>query len=108
MESKKILEIEDEQLHDYELVIIISPRIDGEKLDAVIDKVSQFITGKGGVIADVERWGKRRLAYPIRHFEDGSYVLARFKLKPALSKEIEANLRISEEVLRHLLIRLTE
>jgi len=55
----------------------------------------------------VERWGKRRLAYPIEHFMEGNYVLARFKLKPALSKELEANLRISEELLRHLLIKLS-
>ncbi len=106
MVSKKILKVEDGQLRNYELVLIISPEVEGEKFDAVIDNVSQFITGKGGIISDVERWGKRRLAYTIRHFEEGSYVLARFKLKPTLSKELEANLRISEEVLRHLLIRL--
>ena len=52
------------------------------------------------------RWGKRKLAYPIEHFTDGNYVLTQFKLKPELSKELEASLRISEEVLRYLLIRL--
>jgi small subunit ribosomal protein S6 len=99
--------IEDERLRDYELALIISPEIVGEKFDTVVNNVSQFITGKGGIISDVEQWGKRRLAYPIRHFEEGSYVLTRFKLKPALSKEVEANLQISEEILRHLLIKLS-
>ncbi len=99
--------VEDEHLRDYELVLIISPEVLEEKFDAVIDNVSQFITGKGGIISDVEQWGKRRLAYPIKHFEEGSYVLSRFKLKPALSKELEANLQISEEILRHLLIKLS-
>ena len=108
MISKKVLKVEDEQLRDYELVLIISPEVGGEKFDAVIDKVSQFITGRGGIVSDVERWGKRRLAYPIRHFEEGSYVLAQFKLKPTLNKELEASLRISEEVLRHLLVKLSE
>jgi len=108
MVSKKILKVEDGQLRDYELVLIISPEVEGEKFDAVIDNVSQFITGKGGIISDVERWGKRRLAYTIKHFEEGSYVLAQFKLKPTLGKELEANLRISEEVLRHLLVKLGE
>ena len=104
MASKKV---EDEHLRDYELVLIISPEVLGEKFDTVIDNVSQFIAGKGGVISDVEQWGKRRLAYPIKHFEEGSYVLTRFKLKPTLSKEVEANLQISEEILRHLLIKLS-
>ncbi len=99
--------VEDEQLRDYELVLIISPEVPGEKFDTVIDNVSQFIAGKGGIISDVEQWGKRRLAYPIRHCEQGSYVLTRFKLKPTLSKELEANLQISEEILRHLLIKLS-
>jgi len=97
---------EDEQLRDYELVLILSPEAQEEKFDAVVDNVSRFITGKGGIISDVEQWGKKRLAYPIKHFEQGSYVLSRFKLKPTFSKELEANLQISEEILRHLLIKL--
>ncbi len=98
--------VEDEHLRDYELVLIISPEVLGEKFNAVIDNVSQFITEKGGIISDVERWGKRRLAYPIEHFMEGSYVLTHLRLKPALSKELEANLQISEEVLRHLLVKI--
>ena len=106
MVSEKVSTEEDEQLPDYELVLVISPEVAEEEFEAAIDKVSQFVSGKGGSISDIERWGKRRLAYPIRHFVEGSYVLTRFKLGPAFGKELEANLRISEEVLRHLLIRL--
>jgi len=97
---------ESEQLRDYELVLVISPEINEEEFEATIDNVSRFVTKNGGTISNIERWGKRRLAYPIIHFVEGSYVLARFKLRPAFGKELEANLRISEEVLRHLLIRL--
>ncbi len=104
-DSKEALKVEDKQLRDYELVFIISPEVEDGTLDATIDNVSQFITGKGGTISDVERWGKRRLAYPIKHFLEGSYVLSRFKMKPVGSKELEANLQISEEILRHLLIK---
>ncbi|MFC1991914.1 30S ribosomal protein S6 [Chloroflexota bacterium] len=96
----------DRQLRDYELVLIISPEVAEERFEAVIDNVSQFVTGKGGVIASIDRWGKRSLAYPIKHHVDGSYVLARFKMKPAFGKELETSLRISTEVLRHLLIKL--
>ncbi|MBA7636032.1 30S ribosomal protein S6 [subsurface metagenome] len=108
MVPKKELKGEDKQQRDYELVLIVSPEVTDEALDATIDNVSQFITGKDGVISDVERWGKRKLAYPIKHFMEGSYVLSRFKLKPALSKELEANLQISEAILRHLLIKLSD
>ena len=51
-------------------------------------------------------WGKKKLAYPIGQFVEGSYVLAHFNLKPASTKELEANLQISEEVLRHLLVKI--
>ena len=105
--SKKVSKVEDKQLRDYELVLIISPEVVEEKLDATIDNISQFITEKGGTISDIERWGKKRLAYPIEHFMEGSYVLTRFRLEPLLSKELETNLQISEEVLRHLLVSLS-
>ncbi len=82
--SKKVLKVEDKQFRDNELVLIISPEVVEEKFDATIDGVSQFITEKGGTISNVERWGKRRLAYPIEHFMEGSFVLTRFCLKPAL------------------------
>lgn len=106
--NNEALKVEDKQLRDYELVFIISPEVEDEALDAAVDSVSQFITGKEGIISGVERWGKRRLAYPIKHFTEGSYVLSRFKMKPVWSKELEANLQISEEILRHLLIKLSD
>ena len=106
MVSDKVLTEEDKKLCDYELVLVISPDVTEEEHEARIENVSQFITGKGGTISDIDRWGKRRLAYPIRHYIEGSYVLAKFKLRPEFGKELEAGLRISEEVLRHLLIRL--
>ena len=98
---------EDKQPRDYELVVIISPEVADNALDSVIDNVSRFITENGGTISNVERWGKRKLAYPIKHFMEGSYVLTRFRLRSTLGKELEASLRISEEVLRHLLVRLS-
>jgi small subunit ribosomal protein S6 len=104
---KKVVKADDKQLHNYEMVLIISPELAEEKLEAAINNVSQFITERGGTVSNVERWGKRKLAYPVEHFMEGSYVLTRFSMKPALSRELEANLKISEEVLRHLLVKLS-
>lgn len=87
------------------MVFIISPEVADEALESKINGVSQFITGRNGVIDSVEQWGKKKLAYPLNHFLEGNYVLARFKLSPTRCKELEANLKISEEILRHLLIK---
>ena len=104
---KKIVpQAEDKRVHDYELVVIISPEVVDEALDTKIDDISKLITGKEGVVSTVERWGKRKLSYPIKHFAEGNYVLAQFKMDPKWSKELEATLLISEEILRHLLVRL--
>ena len=106
MVSNKVLTEKEEQLRDYEMVLVISPEVAEGEFEATIDDLSRFITGRGGAISDIERWGKRRLAYPIMRFVEGNYILARFKLKPEFGKELEADLRISEKLLRHLLIRL--
>ena len=91
---------------DYELVLIISPEVDDEALNTTIENISQLIKGRDGIVSEVEQWGKRKLAYPIKHFMEGSYVLMRFKLNPLLNKELEANLQISERILRYLLIKI--
>ncbi len=107
MVTENAQNIEEEQLCDYELVVIISPAVEEEGFEAAIESVNRFVTGRGGVVSDVERWGKRRLAYPIKHYGEGSYVLTRFRMKPEDNRELESNLRISEDVIRHLLIKLS-
>lgn len=104
--SKKSSEAEGGRIHDYELVLILSPELTDESLNSAVEKTSQFITEKGGTVAEVQRWGKRKLAYALKHHLEGNYILVRFKISPTLSKELESRLRISEEVLRHLLVRL--
>ncbi len=90
---------------DYELTLILNPEINEDKYKATIDKVSQLITGKGGAIAAVEPWGKKRMAFPIKRFKEGNYVLLKCKMEPKTITELESNLKLTEEVLRHLLIK---
>ena len=104
--SDKVLQSEDKKTRDYEMVLVISPEVAEDKFESTIDGISKFITDNGGVVSEVEQWGKRKLAYPIKHFVEGNYVLTRFTLMPALSKELEASIHISDEILRHLLIQL--
>ena len=89
---------------DYELVAVISPEVDGERLPEIIEQVGKFITDEGGVVESTEQWGIRKLAYPIKKFMEANYVLTRFKLEPNLTKKLGAELRASEEILRHLIV----
>ena len=95
-----------EKLNGYELTVILRPDLSEEKLTASIENIKKFITGKGGVISDTKSWGKRRLAYPIKHAIEGNYILFNFTMKPDQNRELETSLRISEDVLRHLLVKL--
>ena len=95
----------DSRLGEYELVYILRPDVADEALDARVENISQFITAREGVVDDVQKWGKRKLAYAIKHQLEGNYVLTRFKLGPSKCKELDQSLRISEDVLRHLLIK---
>ena len=103
MVSEKL--IEKVKTNNYELIFILKPDLTEEKLEATVENVKKFIAGKGGVISDVQKWGKRRLAYPIKHIGEGVYTLLKYQAKPGANRELETSLRISEDVLRHLLIK---
>ena len=97
-----------ETLRDYELVVVLNPDIGDDTVTDSIERVNDAIRTRGGEIVDVNHWGRRRLAYPIkRHFE-GNYVVSQIRLNPGRVSELEGSLRISEEVIRHLVIQAGE
>lgn len=93
---------------EYELVLVISPQLAEEEVAGVVERVSQFVKDRGGSVGAIDPWGRRRLAYPIRKATEGHYILAQLQLEPEVVRELEANLHISEDVLRHLLVRTDE
>lgn len=95
-------------LREYELVLVLSPQLAEEQVSGVVERVSQFVKDRGGSVTGVNPWGRRRLAYPIRKALEGHYILAQLQLEPESVKELEANLHIAEDVLRHLLVRTDE
>ncbi len=103
--KKKEQVIGQKKLHDYELVFILNPGIEEEALNNRINSLNDFIATREGVISDVTKWGKKKLAYPIKSFIEGNYILAKFQMKPDQARELEAHLKISEEVIRHLLVK---
>ena len=93
------------QLREYELVLVLDPEIEDEQVSAAIDRMTQFVASRGGEVTEVNPWGKRRLSYPIKKRSEGNYVVTHFRIEPSQTAELEANLRLSEEVLRHLLVK---
>jgi small subunit ribosomal protein S6 len=95
-------------MNNYEMVFIISPEVPDEEVVKVLDKVTGMITGKGGSITEVNHWGRKKMAYPINNYLEGNYVLARFNLPGEMVKEVETNLAMSTNVLRHLVVKTEE
>jgi small subunit ribosomal protein S6 len=95
-------------LRDYELVMIVSPDVADEAVPATVERVQEFIAEQGGQVKEVTAWGRRRLAYPIDGFREGSYVVAQLGLDPQRVRALEDNLRLAEDVIRHLVVKLEE
>jgi small subunit ribosomal protein S6 len=89
----------------YELMLVLRPDLPDDKTQAVIDRTTRSIVGSDGQIIKVAPWGRRRLAYPIGHFREGSYHIVLFEAPPESIVELERGLEITEEVLRHLVTR---
>ena len=95
-------------MRDYELVMIVSPEVADEAVPATIEQVQQFITEQGGEVKEVNPWGRRRLAYPIEKHREGSYVVAQLSLDPQRLGALEENLKLSDDVIRYLVVKLEE
>jgi small subunit ribosomal protein S6 len=92
-------------LREYELVLILDPEMEDEQVSATVDRMKQLVAARGGELTDVNPWGKRKLSYPIKSRSEGNYIVTHFRMEPSETAELEAALRLSEEVLRHLLVK---
>ncbi|OGX61726.1 MAG: 30S ribosomal protein S6 [Paenibacillus sp. RIFOXYA1_FULL_44_5] len=90
-------------MRNYELMYIIRPDVEEAVVQSTIEKF-QSIINNGGEIANHEYLGKRRLAYEIKKFHDGFYVIVKFNATPEIVKELDRVMRISDEVIRHMVI----
>jgi len=95
-------------LRDYEVLYIVRADLDDDKVQDIIKRVNTIIEKAGGSVERTNVWGKRKLAYEVKHQKEGSYVLQDFQIGPDRVPELEAALKITEEVLRHLVVRKPE
>ncbi len=89
----------------YELMLILRPDAPDERAAAVIDRTTRYVVASGGQIVKVAPWGRRRLAYPIDRYRDGSYHIVVFESPAEAIAELERSLQITEDVLRYLVTR---
>lgn len=92
-------------MNTYELVYIIQPNLDDDGVKAVDDRINQAIGGEDGTVESTDYWGKRRLAYPIKGHFEGHYILHNLSMPPTAVQNVERQLRLSEDVLRFLFVR---
>lgn len=92
-------------MRDYELVFVIKPDLETEATEAIVEKFTQLIAEQGGEVTKVTQWGKKRIAYEVRKYREGFYVLVEFKGNPAVAQELERVLKITEDIIRYLITR---
>jgi small subunit ribosomal protein S6 len=88
----------------YETTVIFDPSLEEARVNEEVDKVTQAIGQAGGEVVEVQRWGKRKLAYVIRKRRDGSYIHVKHQSPPALIADMDRRFRLNESVLRHLTV----
>ena len=89
----------------YELMLVLKPDAPDERAAAVIDRTTRYVVAQGGQIVKVAPWGRRRLAYPIDRYREGSYHIVVFESPAEAIAELERSLQITEDVLRYLVTR---
>ena len=92
-------------MNKYELVVVLSAKLEDEERAAALEKVKGYITRFGGTIADIDEWGKKRLAYEVQKMKECFYYFIHFEAPATCPAEIESRLRIMESVMRYLCVR---
>ena len=91
-------------MRKYETIFILHPSLDEEAVKANVEKFKGVIENNGGEVENVDAWGKRKLAYEIQKVGEGFYTLINFNANPELPKELDRVFRITDSVIRHIII----
>ncbi|MGB4504773.1 MAG: 30S ribosomal protein S6 [Syntrophaceticus sp.] len=92
-------------MRSYETLFVLKPDLDEEVTTAAIEKIAELIQQNKGTVEQVNRWGKKRLAYEIEDYREGYYTLILFQGEPETAKELDRVMRLSDGVLRHIIVR---
>lgn len=87
-------------------MFILAPDLEEEAAATATERVRSYVTSRGGEVRSLEPWGRRRLAYPIERYREGAYHIAKFTLGPEHAVELDHSLKLNEQVIRHMIVRL--
>jgi small subunit ribosomal protein S6 len=95
-------------MRSYELGVIIHPDVEQADVAETVEKISEYVKSTGGEVTSVNVWGRRKLAYPIQKQSEGSYAFLQVSLEAKAVDQVERNLKLDEQVIRHMFVRLEE
>jgi small subunit ribosomal protein S6 len=87
-------------MREYEIMLILPPDAEEAAVDGVVERITGLVSPSGGEVAQVDKWGRRRLAYEIARNNEGYYVIVRFKAEPDTILELERVLSLADDVIR--------
>jgi small subunit ribosomal protein S6 len=90
-------------MRNYELAYILDPELDEQSIVNVDERIKGWIEAAGGIVKEIDNWGKRRLAYPIKKHNEGFYYFIQIEMPPQAAIMIERDLRLSEQILRFMI-----
>jgi len=91
----------------YELTVVVRPELTEEDRDKVLAKIEELVTTSGGSVLSRDMWGRRELAYPIKKYKEGVYVLFTFNTEAEKTRDIDYKVKINDDIIRHLLVKVT-
>jgi small subunit ribosomal protein S6 len=89
----------------YETIFILRPEMEEDKVSEMVEKFKALVEKNGGEIVSLDKWGKRRLAYEINHIKEGYYVVSKFNADSKATNELDRIFKISDDVIRHIIVR---
>jgi small subunit ribosomal protein S6 len=95
-------------MRPYEVMVIFDAGLEEDAVRALVDRFTRQLTAAGAKSVTTDNWGKRRLAYPVRHRNEGYYVVIQANAEPAALSELDRSLTLTDEVIRHKAMRLPE
>jgi len=95
-------------MRSYELMYILQPTLSAEEQTALVDRFSELISSMGGSVEKTDRWERRQLQYALKDFREGYYIVVDFQGDPTLINEIDRQMKLTEPILRHMIIRREE
>ena len=91
-------------MREYESIFVLNPDVSDAQVDAEVDKIREFVSSKKGEITEVQKWGRRKLAYEIGKNREGNYTLIRFQSDSMVPQELERRYRLNENMIRFLTV----